>query len=147
MACQVGEGEPVAVAMIDVDGFKGVNDRLGHDTGDAVLVEVAQVLTDGSRHADHLLRHGGDEFLLVMPGTTPPEAHAVCERLRRTVHQHAWAAGPGWQPAPTISVGIAAIDASTGWLDAVDRADQQLLLAKAAGRNQVRPRTEPATTG
>ncbi len=135
---QVG-GTPLGVAMLDVDRFKAVNDRLGHGLGDRVLVTLAQVMRQATRGADLVARIGGEEFLLLLPDTPPARALEVCERLRQRVEAHDWAAlAPEAVPplAITVSIGLA----STPTFDALrltQRADEALYAAKAAGRNRV----------
>lgn len=135
---QVG-GTPLGVAMLDVDRFKPINDRLGHGLGDRVLVTLAQLMRQAMRAADLVARVGGEEFLLLLPDTPPERALEVCERLRQRVEAHDWAAlAPGAVPplAVTVSIGLA----STPPFDARrvrQRADEALDAAKAAGRNRV----------
>ncbi|MDH4139836.1 MAG: diguanylate cyclase, partial [Coriobacteriia bacterium] len=78
-------GSPLSLMMMDIDGFKDVNDRLGHAAGDAVLRGVAAVLREGLRETDIPTRYGGDEFALVLPGIRKTEAYAVAEKLREAV--------------------------------------------------------------
>jgi diguanylate cyclase (GGDEF)-like protein len=75
-------GEPLTVMVLDLDGFKAVNDRDGHDAGDAVLREVAQALMSEARGSDVVVRYGGDEFLVILPGGTPAAAHSLADRVR-----------------------------------------------------------------
>jgi diguanylate cyclase (GGDEF)-like protein len=77
-------GRPLSLVLIDLDGFKGVNDRLGHPAGDEVLRQVAALLQD-SRMADDCFRIGGDEFAILMPGTSPEEAEIAARRLADAV--------------------------------------------------------------
>lgn len=78
-------GEIFSLAMIDLDGFKGLNDRRGHAAGDALLRQAAQTIEDACRGADIPARIGGDEFVLVLPETNQYEAAALCERLRAEI--------------------------------------------------------------
>ena len=135
-ALQLG-GRPLVLAQIDVDHFKQVNDRHGHAAGDLVLVALAQILRENTRAGDVLVRHGGEEFIVVLPGT--PLAHAVdvCERLRERVEAHRCLLPDGTPLAVTISIGIAA--APPYAVDAlVQQADAALYAAKRGGRNQLR---------
>jgi diguanylate cyclase (GGDEF)-like protein len=75
-------GEPLAVMVMDLDGFKAVNDRDGHHAGDAVLCAVATALSDEARGSDVVVRYGGDEFLVILPGGNAAAAHALAERVR-----------------------------------------------------------------
>jgi diguanylate cyclase (GGDEF)-like protein len=116
-------GRPLSLVLLDLDGFKGVNDRLGHPAGDEVLREVAAILR-GSRVSDDCFRIGGDEFALLMPGTTAEEAQIVAERLAEAVR----AAGVG-DGGIGASFGIATshdLDGET----LVATADRELLAAK-----------------
>ena len=82
--------------MLDIDHFKTVNDRFGHEVGDRVLVRVAELLREQVRADDVVARTGGEEFLLLMPRTDDAEALACCERVRRALHDEPWGAiAPG----------------------------------------------------
>ena len=86
LVARVGEGAlPLAVAALDLDNFKPVNDRLGHAAGDALLVEVAEALRRELRQQDIVARLGGDEFAIVMPGADREQAEAILERIRGAV--------------------------------------------------------------
>jgi diguanylate cyclase (GGDEF)-like protein len=130
-------GAPVAVALVDLDHFKSINDRYGHSVGDAALRVVAETLKKNLREADRLGRYGGEEFAVVLPHATAAEAAAVAERLRAAI-----AALPrdilGIDGALTLSVGVAIAAANDADFDAiVVRADQALYRAKENGRNRV----------
>jgi diguanylate cyclase (GGDEF)-like protein len=126
---------PLAVAMLDLDGFKQVNDARGHAVGDRVLVALAGLLRAHTRNADLVARMGGEEFLLALPDTSPERAQEVCERLREQVAGYDWhALAPGLQV--TISAGLAC--APPGAPDTlIEAADAALYRAKSAGRNRV----------
>jgi len=116
-------GRPLSLVLLDLDGFKGVNDRLGHPAGDQVLREVAAILRS-SRVADDCFRTGGDEFALLMPGTTAEEAEIAARRLAAEVRSADVGAG-----AIGVSFGIATGEDLDG--DAlVAAADRALLAAK-----------------
>lgn len=130
------EGRPLAVAQLDVDHFKLINDRHGHATGDRVLVALAQLLRDNTRNRDVLVRHGGEEFVLVMPGMSLDGAAEVCERLRDRVAGHAWEDPVTKGLSVTVSIGVAAAPRyEIGQL--LHRADRALYRAKRSGRNRV----------
>ena len=136
MLTQAAENDtPLAVAMLDLDGFKQVNDARGHAVGDRVLVALAGVLRTHTRSADLVARIGGEEFLLALPDTSPERALEVCERLREQVAAHDWnALAPGLQV--TISAGLAC--SPPGERDTlIESADAALYRAKSAGRNRV----------
>lgn len=136
--------KPFAVAMLDIDHFKAINDRHGHAAGDHVLREIASRLLTRLRSTDTLGRWGGEEFLALLPDTGPLDALAVGDAMREIVRD----AGIGWKGdaiALTVSVGVA------GWCapgdDAgslVDRADAALYRAKRAGRDRTYAGVEAA---
>lgn len=127
---------PVALAQIDVDHFKQVNDRHGHAAGDKVLEALGRLLRTHSRSADVVVRSGGEEFMLVLPDTLPATAIEVCERLRAQVEASAVDIGTGVPLKITISVGIAM--APPYDLDALaQQADKALYAAKRSGRNRL----------
>ncbi len=131
-------GQPVTIAMIDVDRFKHFNDTYGHDAGDRVLRRIAATLTRSIRSADVACRYGGDEFLCLMSGMTAAEARA---RFERVLEEDAVADGaePGDLPEPvTFTVGLAtAPDCATDAAGLLRAADAALYDAKASGRHCV----------
>jgi diguanylate cyclase (GGDEF)-like protein len=125
---------PIAVAFVDIDHFKSINDRYGHEVGDEIITEVAGVLKSICRNIDLVGRYGGEEFCLVFPGADAGNAQLIGERLVQAVRAHAFPLGL----QVTISVGVAALagDADDrAWASLVRRADQQLYQAKDAGRD------------
>jgi diguanylate cyclase (GGDEF)-like protein/excisionase family DNA binding protein len=131
----VAAGEPFAVLMMDLDGFKVFNDTFGHPAGDALLAEVAQALGEAVRDGDRLYRYGGDEFAVVLPGAGPVQAHEIGERIRRAVAALGAPARSGDGPPVTISVGVACHPDDGRTKDAlVGAADQALYLAKPSSR-------------
>jgi diguanylate cyclase (GGDEF)-like protein len=128
-------GRVVALAILDLDHFKLINDRHGHLVGDRVLVTLAQLMRDCVRQADLVARIGGEEFLAVLPNADESRAREVCERIRQRVAGHDWAAvAPGL--AVTLSAGVASAPPYDETVLAT-RADQALYRAKALGRNCV----------
>ncbi|MEM9302832.1 MAG: GGDEF domain-containing protein [Pseudomonadota bacterium] len=126
-------GEPAVVAAMDLDHFKAVNDRYGHEVGDRVLIEVAAIVRDRLRREDGFFRMGGEEFVVLLPATTLTRGRQAVLDLHRLV-------GEGMESADmpvTISVGVAALDAEDDWSAWLRRADAALYRAKAAGRDQV----------
>lgn len=130
------EESPVTVAMLDIDHFKRINDSRGHAVGDEVLVRFATFLQKGLRNHDLIFRWGGEEFLLVFPQLGPEAVLEVLERLRTSI----------MDPCPfqkglrvTFSAGVfgGTPDSSTCSGQWIERADQHLLAAKAAGRNRI----------
>ena len=128
---------PTAVLMLDVDHFKRVNDEHGHAAGDAALRQVAQRLQALLRRGDALLRWGGEEFCLFLPGTDAAAGRAVAEKLRAGL-EAAPVALPGGAPLPlTASLGVAELQPGEGLAAALGRADAALYQAKRGGRNRV----------
>lgn len=136
----VDEPAPYALAMVDVDHFKSVNDELGHAVGDSVLVELAQILLDGVGDDDVVVRYGGEEIVIVFPGAGADTAAFRCERLRSVIEQHVWADLPADRRL-TVSMGIASTP-HTGPERVVGAADRAMYAAKRGGRNQVRVATD-----
>ncbi|HKC82884.1 MAG TPA: sensor domain-containing diguanylate cyclase [bacterium] len=124
----------ITFVMVDLDHFKQVNDTYGHLNGDAVLAELASILSTGLRESDVCARYGGEEFALILPETTEGGARVLAERIRAKV---AAATFPGGLKL-TISVGVAATEEPALFTQLIDRADQALYAAKQGGRNQVR---------
>ncbi len=126
------EGKPLAVAVVDIDHFKAINDTHGHAVGDEVLCDVARVLERNIRASDLVARQGGEEFVVVMPNTDTAGAELVASRLRRKI-----ADMPTRSPV-TVSIGVAATRAHGDTPDRLlKRADDALYEAKRGGRNQV----------
>lgn len=131
---------PLALAVIDVDHFKSVNDTFGHLTGDDVLESVARILAQGSRPNDVVGRYAGDEFVILLPGTSATEAARACERLREAVvGQRIPVRGSEEQwvgVSLSIGISIAPID-GTSFESLFAMADRALYDAKRRGRNAV----------
>nr|WP_211661737.1 GGDEF domain-containing protein [Modestobacter muralis] len=141
--------EPVSLAVVDVDGFKSVNDQNSHLHGDEVLRRVAELLRQHSRTGDEVFRWAGDEFVVVLPDTTQAQAVIAMERLRTAIADADW----GDMDVPvrvTVSIGVAS--ASPGgaagprsWRELFESADLHLFGAKSSGRNRVRAALGGAT--
>lgn len=134
-------GSRLVLAIIDIDWFKQINDRIGHLAGDAVLSQLAKVLNDALRSGDTLARIGGEEFALIMPDTSLDEAHQACDRLRQLVAGHAFPVESGERIDVTISIGLAEAGSQMNdYRMLLGEADRQLYDAKTGGRNSVRSR-------
>jgi diguanylate cyclase (GGDEF)-like protein len=129
---------PLAVAMIDIDHFKQVNDTYGHLAGDHILERVAHVALAELRAADIIGRYGGEEFIIVMPVTNSQQAGQLAERIRQQVEQTHIQTARG-ETSVTLSIGITERNpaASETVEEMFRRADQAMYAAKQAGRNRV----------
>ncbi|HEX7225084.1 MAG TPA: diguanylate cyclase [Candidatus Limnocylindria bacterium] len=129
--------KPLAIAFIDIDRFKPINDTYGHNSGDAVLRQIARLIADSIRASDTFGRYGGEEFMLILPETTPEDAVGLAEELRSLVATADLRIADGQLLKATISVGIAGGRGSELQLDmVVDRADAAMYAAKSLGRNR-----------
>ena len=129
-------GQPLALAMADLDHFKQVNDGTSYSVGDEVLRRFAALLSEFSRTTDVITRYGGEEFLLAMPQTSADQAAIVCDRLRRAVEEYPWGdVHPGL--AVTVSIGVSDSIHSGGLVTLAADADAALHRAKQSGRNRV----------
>ncbi len=125
-----------SLAVVDLDHFKSINDRFGHEIGDHVLVRVAALLCEVLRQPDIVVRSGGEEFLVLMPATEVRAANACCERIRETIRDEPWEAiATGL--AVTASVGVASTDDPDKLAALARSADQRLYEAKRLGRDRV----------
>ena len=127
-------GERFALAMIDLDHFKALNDSLGHETGDRALRFFAHTLRESVRAHDRVCRYGGEEFVVVFPGTAAEDAVAVLERVRAALRSGYQIAG---MPPVTASYGVVEADPDEDLDGVFRRADTMLFDAKRAGRDQV----------
>jgi len=126
---------PFTVIMLDVDQFKRVNDRFGHQTGDQVLQFVAQVLRNTLREMDLLARFGGDEFAILLPDTNLDEATQAADRLRQRIEE-IQVPVDGHSLNLTVSLGLAEVLPSDDDETVLSRADEALYAAKESGRNR-----------
>jgi diguanylate cyclase (GGDEF)-like protein len=125
-----------SLAVLDLDHFKAINDRFGHGAGDQVLMRVAALLIDQIRTADIVVRTGGEEFVILMPGTEHNAAAACSERLSEAIRDEPWdriAAGM----TVTASVGVATLPDASDLAGLAKLADDRLYAAKRAGRDRV----------
>ncbi len=131
------QGTALSMMLLDIDHFKQVNDRHGHQAGDRVLNEVAQLMQQAVRGSDTAFRVGGEEFLVLLPGATLEQAARIAERLRRKVSETVVSAEDE-QLSLSASFGVA--ECAIGherWQECMQRADRALYRAKADGRNRV----------
>ncbi len=129
-----------AVALLDVDHFKSINDTYGHPAGDAVLIQLAERVGSSLRAEDILARYGGEEFIVLLRHTPVSGAMTVADRVREQV-----AAIPFVVPTPdgdraitvTVSIGLAKLETDSHWEAAIKKADEALYTSKSEGRNRV----------
>jgi diguanylate cyclase (GGDEF)-like protein len=135
---------PLSLLMLDIDHFKSINDRFGHDVGDRVIVEIASILRYMAREADLAARLGGEEFVMMLPETCIQDAASLGERLRAAI-----AATPiqatGGLLSLTVSIGVGGSDGSATVCEMLKQADLALYRAKDEGRNRICLCSENAT--
>ena len=129
-------GGVLALLMIDVDRFKGINDRFGHPAGDRCLAAIAECIARRIRSSDILFRYGGEEFCVLLPRTGEDGARRLAERVRSAVDALRIPAGEG-TVRPSVSLGVAAALPGDGAAELLARADAALYRAKRSGRNRV----------
>jgi diguanylate cyclase (GGDEF)-like protein len=131
-------GLGLAVLMLDIDHFKGINDRFGHDAGDLVLREVASVLREATRSEDLVARYGGEEFVLALPVVAPDQATERAERIRESLSQRRIAVGgPPLRITASLGLAFAPADRRCSASALITAADRCLYQAKNSGRNRI----------
>jgi diguanylate cyclase (GGDEF)-like protein len=132
------KGTHLSLVMIDLDHFKQVNDKYGHDGGDQVLIALAALAQAGLRSYDFFARYGGEEFVMTLPETAHEDALMIADRLRRRIQLHSY---PGTLKglSLTASMGVATypVQFISSLADLVREADEAMYRAKTAGRNRV----------
>ena len=125
---------PMSLAFVDLDNFKSINDRYGHEAGDEVLVAATEAISTNLRRGDMIARWGGEEFILIMPNTDLEQAQQAMRRLR----QAGFGLRPDGNPV-TASVGLAERieDRALDWKTLVEKSDQRMYRAKQSGRDRV----------
>jgi diguanylate cyclase (GGDEF)-like protein len=132
---------PLSIAFADLDSFKSINDRFGHQAGDRILQATARILRGNTRESDLLARYGGEEFVVVLPATDAATAQCVCERIVAAFRSTGHLIGSD-QATVTISIGCATHGEHTSFAniaDFINAADQALYMAKMRGRNRTVP--------
>jgi two-component system cell cycle response regulator len=128
----------ISTLMIDIDHFKSINDRFGHAFGDIVIKSIASVLLNNTRSFDTVTRYGGEEFVILLPGTNLTEARIIADRLLIAVRTVEFPGSPDRALTVSVSIGISSTDedaATPGHL--LNEADKALYRAKSAGRDRV----------
>ncbi len=131
---------PLSVIFIDLDRFKDINDNHGHEAGDAVLQHGAQLLADGVREKDIVARWGGEEFLVILPGSDSKTANILGSRLVQAFREDGRIRHKGSNLHVTISAGVATLDQKSAFLEAPDliqAADRAMYQAKSKGRDRL----------
>lgn len=127
-----------ALAILDVDYFKSINDRFGHEAGDFALCQIAQAVQSSIREYDICGRWGGEEFLILLPDTELASAVQVAERIRQEIAQlHLGFLDSSTLPHTTVSIGLSMHMPGEMYSATLDRADSALRNAKSAGRNRI----------
>jgi diguanylate cyclase (GGDEF)-like protein len=132
---------PLSVAYVDLDNFKQLNDSFGHQAGDRVLQATARILRGNTRETDLIARHGGEEFVVVLPATDAETAHSICERIVMAFRNTGHVVG-SHHAKVTVSIGSATHGGQiqfNNYNDFVKAADQALYTAKSRGRNRSVP--------
>jgi len=129
-------GGDMALCMLDIDNFKKLNDRLGHQAGDEALVHLAEVARACMRPTDSLARYGGEEFVILMPDTTQAQGIDVITRLQRELTRRFYLADKE-RVLITFSAGVVVLGEDENGEDAICRADAAMYLAKRSGKNRV----------
>jgi two-component system cell cycle response regulator len=127
----------IALLVIDIDNFKAVNDTYGHLVGDVALKDIAEILRRSVRVFDVCARFGGDEFVIVMPGSTGVSAARIAERIRMKIEQYRPADRTLARLKVTVSVGLAVSSRDMAPAQLLERADRALYTAKNLGKNRV----------
>ncbi|MGE5471706.1 MAG: diguanylate cyclase [Bacteroidota bacterium] len=127
---------PLSLCLLDIDNFKKLNDRLGHEAGDHALIHLANVARRCMRPSDTLARYGGEEFIIVMPDTRLDEGVEAMVRLQRELTKAFFLSGKD-KVLITFSAGVAQLAPDESGADAIKRADQAMYMAKRAGKNRV----------
>ena len=127
---------PLCLALLDIDNFKKLNDKLGHTTGDEALTHLANVAREVMRPQDTLARYGGEEFVLLLPDTALENGVEAMTRLQRELSKRFFLTGTE-KILITFSAGVAQLHADETGPQAIRRADQAMYLAKRAGKNRV----------
>jgi diguanylate cyclase len=130
-------GYPLSLALIDMDGFKAINDRYGHAAGDEVLRNFASNVLSIFRHHDMVARYGGEEFAVLLPNTDKTGALRALEKVGKRNAEGVFPVEDRTLPMPTFSAGISLYKPGETPSSLIERADKALYQAKRLGRNRV----------
>jgi diguanylate cyclase len=126
-----------AMVYVDIDHFKAVNDKYGHENGDIILTELAELLLQKVRTSDFIFRMGGEEFLIVISDIKEKEAMRIAEQIRSSVENYRFNLTEGTNLALTVSLGVSIHDGHPDYTKTMNKADTALYQSKNNGRNQV----------
>lgn len=132
------KGQPLSLMMVDIDHFKNLNDTYGHQNGDFILKNIAQILRESSRTTAYLCRYGGEEFSIILPFASKEESHKLAERIREIIEKHTFEIPSEKNTIKlTVSIGLASFpfDAQTKE-ELITQADKAMYIAKLTGRNR-----------
>jgi diguanylate cyclase (GGDEF)-like protein len=131
------QGGSFGLLMVDIDRFKLINDRFGHDVGDRVIAGTGAILRNNLRDYDTCARWGGEEFVIILPDVTREAATLSAEKLRNKVASQPVRAGEESEATITVSIGVTVFDGTKTLETALREADEALYAAKRGGRNEV----------
>mgnify|MGYP002777219727 CR=1 FL=1 len=140
MADMVRKGTAFSLSLMDIDKFKGINDTYGHQAGDELLIDMARIIASGVRESDSVIRYGGEEFLILLPGAGKEHSTPVVEKIRAAIEARPFRFSNRSESVhATASFGVASFpDDSDDVRILIELADERLYQAKNAGRNRVR---------
>ncbi len=133
-AHKIGASVPFCCIFTDIDLFKDINDKYGHDTGDMILIEFSKILQTETRSMDSVIRYGGEEFLILLSNTRLEEARGIADRMRRGIEETSFCEN---RINVTASFGVTEADDRDTEESIIQRADSLLYKAKREGRNRV----------
>ncbi len=128
--------QPLSIIMLDIDHFKSLNDRYGHQFGDLVLKELGKILKNQTRSADIPARYGGEEFCIILPHTNLCQAISLAQRLKENIKNKDFEFN-GRRVNITVSIGVASLNGEKDSKELVEKADNALYRAKAEGRDRI----------
>jgi len=130
-------GQSFSVLAVDIDHFKSINDNFGHDAGDLILQQTAEILSSHSRAGDYVFRMGGEEFLMILVDINNTNALKVAEKLRRKIGEERFNLTEGRKHRVSVSIGVATYSGHPDYQHLLRQADQAMYQAKQGGRDRV----------
>ena len=127
---------PLSLAMVDLDNFKKLNDTYGHQLGDLVLKELAQLLQESSREKDYLCRYGGEEFSVILVQTNREQSFDIADRMRKRIEDHIFHLSNDLELKVTVSIGLATFPhQADNKEELIKKADKAMYVSKFSGKN------------